>query len=201
MGTRIEVLNEGGCHIVSAQSVKWNKEKLGKTHIIMRKDKLSFNLLGSTTAIFEIPTVMVDRFSKLWPRHTADETASTPRLSLGSHLVMVGLDLAIQPVDHLFAAVNPVVPVSDDHGTPLSFILLQFDSFVQLPHPLGDLLHRLRIPQIFRSERTSFKVLLESAIFESAQHSRSNVLPAQTTKNLQFLFSINQMFHLRTIDA
>ena len=96
----------------------------------MRKDKLSFNLLDSTTAIFEIPTVMVDRFSKLWPRHTADEAPSTPRLSLGFHLVMLRLDFPIQPADHLFAAVNPVVPVSDNHGTSLSFILLQFNSFV-----------------------------------------------------------------------
>ena len=90
----------------------------------MRKDKLSFNLLDSTTAIFEIPPVMVDRFSKLWPRNTTNETASTPRLSLGFHLVVFGLNFAVQPADHLFTAVNPIVPVSDNHGTTLSFILL-----------------------------------------------------------------------------
>jgi hypothetical protein len=43
--------------------------------------------------------------------------------------------------------------------------------------------------------------LFEATIVECAENARPNILPPQTTEGLEFVFPINQVFYLRTIDA
>lgn len=96
----------------------------------MRKNKLAPNLFSSTTSILKPLAVIVNRSPKHRPRDTTDEATTTPRFTLGFCIVVVGLDLFVQPADHLFAAVDPFVPVSEDHGTTFAFLFLQFDAIV-----------------------------------------------------------------------
>jgi hypothetical protein len=50
-------------------------------------------------------------------------------------------------------------------------------------------------------ERTGLIVLFESAVEESSQNARSNVLLSKAAEDLKFLLSVNQMVDLGAVDA
>jgi hypothetical protein len=43
--------------------------------------------------------------------------------------------------------------------------------------------------------------LFKASIVECAENARPNILPPQTTEDLEFVFPVNQVIYLRTIDA
>lgn len=167
----------------------------------MCKHKLFLDLIRATEFVSEPLPILLKRIPEDRPRHSAHEATLPPRLRARLGRVVRGHDLLVQPGDHLLAAINPLVPVPEDERAAFPLLVEQFDALVQLPHPLGDLLRRLRVPEIFGRQGPCIEILLESAVVESPQHAGPDILLSQTTQDLQLLLPVDQVVHLRAVDS
>lgn len=52
-----------------------------------------------------------------------------------------------------------------------------------------------------RGQWLGIEILFEPAIVERSQHSRTDVLPSQSTENLKFVFTVDEVINLRSVDA
>ena len=171
-----------------------NKE----TYIIVCKNQLPFDLLETTKMIKQPKSIILHSFSKRRPRHTTYQTAFAPwfrSTRTGQQ------NFIVKPRDHLLAAVDPFIPITEHCWPTKTFILQQFNTIMKFPHTFRDLPGSLGIAQFLRGQWMSVEVFLETAILECAQHSWSDIFSAQSAKYLKFPISINQMLNLRTINT
>ena len=89
----------------------------------MSKNEILLDLSPPAATGDQPLSVIIDGFAEGCPRDSTDKAPAAPGLRRRFRLVVAGSDLLVQPVDDLFAAVNPLVPVLEDHRAAFSLIL------------------------------------------------------------------------------
>jgi hypothetical protein len=110
-------------------------------------------------------------------------------------------NLLIEPSNDLLTTIDPLVPILPYKWAGLSLFLQEVNTLMKLPHTLCDLLGRLRVAQLLRSQWLCMKKLLEASVGEGAKQAWTNSLSSKTRKNMQFRVSVNQMLYLWAVDT